>query len=334
MSKVTIQLEEIRKLGRQVLELYGATPEEAALVTEDYLEADLRGRFSHGLTFFKNAVQDFQRRGKYEIGAFEGSYLHIEGNSDIGHVVAREAIDLALPKLAERKIVSIGLSNISRFNTAGVIARYGAERGAVTLVFAYGGSSVVAPPGAKAAALNNTPIGIGIPHTDPLFVLDMATSERAWGHITVAKYNGEKIPQHWGVTEEGLPTEQPEQVKWLSPLGGYKGLGLGLALEIISGALVRVPVGSKGPGRDRGALLLLIDPTIFGHTAESFKEQVSGFLGELSEIPTVEGQPSISYPGQGSEQRYQEGLDSGVITLHQSAIDYMHEQLKQAGRSI
>ncbi|WP_141503861.1 Ldh family oxidoreductase [Paenibacillus luteus] len=328
MSTVTISIEELKDMGKKVLMKYGATEYEAEIITSDYLDADLRGHASHGFTFFKQAAGAFEGRGKYEAGPLEGSYLHIAGNYDLGSIVAREAIDLALPALPDRKIITIGITDVSRFNTAGVIARYGAERGAITLISAYGGMSVMAPPGGKGPAVNNTPLAIAIPHTNPLFVLDMAMSERAWGHLSIAKFKGETIPENWGVDEEGQPTENPADVKWLSPVGGYKGFGLSLALEIISGALVNVPIGAKGLKKNRGAFIQLIDPTIFGHTVDSFKEQVSGFLGELEHFPLAEGhEDKIRYPGQASEQRYQEALASGVITLHHSAIDYLRSQL-------
>jgi LDH2 family malate/lactate/ureidoglycolate dehydrogenase len=328
MSNVTIPIQELRELGRQVLLKYGATKREAEIVTEDYLDADLRGRFSHGFTYFRNAVEAFQDKGVYQVGPFDGSYMHITGNSDLGHIVAREAIDLAIPFLPDRKMISIGLTDITRFNCSGIIARYGAEQGAVTLVFAYGGTSVMTPPGGMAAAVNNTPLGIAIPHTDPLFVLDMATSERAWGHLTLAKYNQETIPSTWGVDQQGQPTTNPAEVKYLSPVGGYKGFGLALAFEMLGGALVNVPIGSKGPGKSRGALIQLIDPTIFGHTVESFREQVTGFLSEINAVPTVDPDKSITYTGQASEQRYREQVESGVITVHESVIQYLQKQLQ------
>ncbi|MFC3745312.1 Ldh family oxidoreductase [Paenibacillus sp. GCM10012306] len=328
MSTITIPIQELKDMGKKVLLKYGATEHEAEIIASDYLDADLRGRSSHGFTFFKQAVGSLEGRGKYEAAPLEGSYLHVAGNYDLGHIVARESIDLALPALAERKVITIGITDVSRFNCPGIIARYGAERGAITLISAYGGMSVMAPPGGKGAAVNNTPLAIAIPHTNPLFVLDMAVSERAWGHLSIAKFKGESIPEHWGVDEEGQPTENPADVKWLSPLGGYKGFGLALALEILSGALVNVPIGAQGLKKNRGAFIQLIDPTIFGHTVESFTAQVTGFLGELADIPLAEGHNvPITYPGQASEQRYQEALASGVITLHHSAIDYLRNEL-------
>lgn len=328
MSTVTISIEELKELGKKVLLKHGATAYEAEIITHDYLDADLRGHSSHGFTFFKQLVGSFEGRGKYTADPIEGSYLHINGNFDLGHTVARVAIDLALPHLAERKIMTIGLTDISRFNTAGVIARYGAQQGAITIISAYGGMSVMAPPGGKGAAVNNTPLAIAVPHTDPMFVLDMALSERAWGHISIAKFKGESIPEEWGVNEEGQHTRHAADVKWLSPIGGYKGFGLALALEILSGALVNVPIGAKGLKKNRGALIQLIDPTIFGHTTESFKEQVTCFLQELQGIPLVEGNDApILYPGQASEQRYREALAAGVVTLHHSAIDYLRSEL-------
>ena len=100
----------------------------------------------------------------------------------------------------------------------------------------------------------------------------------------------------------------------MQPFGGYKGYGLGLAFEILSGALVGTPIGSKGGLVDRGALILLIDPEAFGQSPDQFKEHVTTFLQEVTDDTTTNGS-LIHYPGQRGEEKYQKIISSGEITL-------------------
>ncbi|UUZ80149.1 Ldh family oxidoreductase [Paenibacillus sp. P26] len=320
MTYTSIAISELKKLAVQILVQKGASEQEAEIVAEDYLDADLRGRSSHGFASFSTAVEAFENRGKYQVERFEGSVLSIHGNGDSGHLVARDAIDLSLQRLQSQKVLAVGISDITRFNCPGAIARYGAERGAVTLVWEYGGKNLMVPHGGKQAAVSTSPFGIGIPHTDPLFVVDIALSERAIGFVELAKLKGEPIPETWGVDREGRPTADPHQVAAVNPFGGYKGFALALAFEILSGALVGVPIGSKGSLGRRGALILLIDPTLFGQSTEAFRDQVVAFLQEVTGTPAVDPSVPVTYPGQGSEARVRAQLEQGVLTLPEPVI--------------
>lgn len=297
----------------------GASEKEAKIVAEDYLDADLRGRSSHGFVSFAVALSAFPHAGHYQVQEHQGSVLSIEGNGDCGHVVAREAIDLALPHLSQQKVYAIGIREMTRFNCPGAIARYGAQAGAITIVLEYGGKNFMAPYGGIEATLSTNPIGIGIPGTDPLFVLDIATSERAIGYVELAKLAQESIPETWGIDEQGKPTTDPAQVRAMKPFGGYKGYALSAAFEILSGALVRVGIGQDGNLVSRGAFILLLDPTIFGHTMTSFSEQVMKFLTEMKSV-TPTGALQVNYPGELSEERYRQCLEAGQIWLPDEVV--------------
>ncbi|MEK8132251.1 Ldh family oxidoreductase [Paenibacillus filicis] len=317
----TIQIDELKNLATRILLAKGATEREARIVVDDYLDADLRGRTSHGFLSFGVALSSFDARGAYRAAPSKGPVLHIEGHGDVGHIVARDAIDLALSDPDRPKVQAIGISGISRFNCPGVIARYGAQQGLVTLVWEYGGKNLMIPHGGTEAALSTNPLGIGIPHTDPLFVVDIALSERAIGLVEVAKLSGQSIPESWGVDEKGQATTDPYRVAAVKPYGGYKGYALALAFEILTGPLVGTGAGSKGSLNDRGALILLIDPTAFGQTAEAFREQVTDLLREIGESPPADPAQPVAYPGQASDRRAAEVLSSGQLSLPISAID-------------
>jgi ureidoglycolate dehydrogenase (NAD+)/L-2-hydroxycarboxylate dehydrogenase (NAD+) len=70
---------------------------------------------------------------------------------------------------------------------------------------------------------------------------------------------------------------------------------------------------------------VLFDPTIFGHSIQSFTEQVSGFLQELDEVPASDVNVPVSYPGQRGEERFRQALKSGEISLHPSLIEQLRD---------
>jgi ureidoglycolate dehydrogenase (NAD+)/L-2-hydroxycarboxylate dehydrogenase (NAD+) len=68
---------------------------------------------------FSTAIAAFPHKETYKVKELSGSSLNIEGNGDCGHIVAREAIDLALQHLPKHKVFTMGICNITRFNTPG-----------------------------------------------------------------------------------------------------------------------------------------------------------------------------------------------------------------------
>ena len=67
----------------------------------------------------------------------------------------------------------------------------------------------------------------------------MATSQVAWGKVELAARAGRKLPLTWATDREGRPTDDPTVALHglMQPLGGYKGYGLALMLEILCGVL-------------------------------------------------------------------------------------------------
>lgn len=318
---IKISLDELKNICVQSLIKKGATPYEANIVFEDYLDAELRGRASHGFASFGVALGAFPHQGTFEVVNTAFSSITIEGHGDTGHVVARRGIDLGLKNLPNAKVCAIGLRNITRFNCPGSIARYAAKKGAIAIVLEYGGKNFMVPYGGKSAALSTNPIGIAIPDTDPLFVLDIATSERAIGYVALAKETHSSIPENWGVDQEGKATTNPSELRAMNAFGGYKGSSLAMAFEILSGALVGVPIGASGDLAKRGAFILLLDPTIFGQTKEEFQTKVSQFLKEIIHTSPQDETTPVTYPGQLGETKLQKHLKEGAIFLPKTVIE-------------
>jgi LDH2 family malate/lactate/ureidoglycolate dehydrogenase len=123
------------------------------------------------------------------------------------------------------------------------------------------------------------------------FVLDMATSQISYSQIKYYRQQGLQLPVGWALDEDGEPTSHPERVFALSPLGGYKGQGLAMLVQILSCLLPAMPLdhelehldtGSFKRGRQIGHFFLAIDPGRFvepGMFLQSLEQLLHGVRG-------------------------------------------------------
>ena len=86
----------------------------------------------------------------------------------------------------------------------------------------------------------NNPIAAAVPTFGQFpFVLDISLSAVAGGKLLVAAKNGEKIPVGWATDRDGRPTTDPQAGfdGFLLPLGGHKGFGLSLLVDLLCGVI-------------------------------------------------------------------------------------------------
>src|SRR6185436_1481725 len=95
--------------------------------------------------------------------------------------------------------------------------------------------------GGREARLGNNAFAVAVPAGKfPPIILDMATGAVAWGKIFVAQQENRKIPTSWALDKHGVPTDDPNAAAHqglIQPFGGYKGYGLSLLIDIVTGVL-------------------------------------------------------------------------------------------------
>jgi len=101
----------------------------------------------------------------------------------------------------------------------------------------------------------------------------------------------------------------------LSPAGGAKGYGLGLAIELLAAVLTGVAPGpmldAEGWRTHWGALILVLDPAAFTDVP-TFKAAVSAYLKQIKESRRAPGVHEILIPGERSYRTRREQLARGV----------------------
>jgi LDH2 family malate/lactate/ureidoglycolate dehydrogenase len=102
-------------------------------------------------------------------------------------------------------------------------------------------SPSVPPWQGREGRIGTNPICVSLPSTGAGgWLLDMATTTVAKNRIYKAVVSGQPtVPMGWAMDADGVPTQDTQKALsgLLMPLGGYKGSGLGMLVEILCGVL-------------------------------------------------------------------------------------------------
>jgi LDH2 family malate/lactate/ureidoglycolate dehydrogenase len=160
------------------------------------------------------------------------------------------------------------------------------------------------PTGGTAKIIGNNPFAMAVPTTREWpMVLDMATSVVAGGKLDVARSKGESIPLGWARDKDGNPTTDPVAARAgsLEPLGGPKGYGMALMLDVLAGVLSGGRFGGMlGTDDGRGGMaqfFMTIDVTRF-MPLDQFKARMDELIDQIHQSPKSPGVNRIYVAGE------------------------------------
>jgi LDH2 family malate/lactate/ureidoglycolate dehydrogenase len=301
---VTVSADEERALLADVLCSLGASSDEAHIVGDVLLEADLRGQCSHGILRLPTIAQRVRAGlirprvypriewGVSALGAMDAEH-------GFGHAMADRAMRIATDRARLTGIAAVTVRNNNHIGMIGYYAEHAARAGMVGIVMTTS-EALVTPYGGAEAMIGTNPIAIGFPARPEPFVLDMSTSATAMGKIIDRAQRGEPIPHGWAVGPDGQVTTDAHAAMAgaIMPFGGAKGSGLGLAVELLAGALVGAATGREVRGTldaqhpaSKGDLFIAIDPgSLFG--SGDLEERAGAYLDEIrSSRPSNPAEP-------------------------------------------
>ena len=313
----------LHKVATLILEGGGMPVEDAKIVADHLIAANLAGHDSHGIIQVISYI-DRIRKGhlnpntSIRILTESPTSAVIDGNWGFGYIVSTRAVEMAIEKAGANNVAAF---TILRQGHIGRLAYYTAtlaRAGMIGLMTSDSGrsSKLVVPFGGRIPSLGTNPISIAVPSNQegPVYI-DMATSVVANGKITLAKNRGEQVPLGWIIDAEGNPTTDPGNYAAILPLGGdqgYKGYGLSFMIEIFAGILTGIGYGIDPSGRHNdGCLLVALKVDAF-RPLEEFKRDVDDFILHLKRIPPAAGFNEILYPGElewrTAKQRSKDGI--------------------------
>jgi len=268
----------------------------AALITDHFLDAELRGAPTHGAERMRwlSGFRDLEPEAHPQLVERSEGLARWDGGGAVGYVALAEALDHeADPDLEGARLVVVGRC----FPTGrlGWFAERVARRGLMCLLVATSTPRIVHPDGGP-PLLGTNPICLALPGDDGPTVVDVSMGRVTYGTVLHAAARGALLPDGAARRPDRSAETDPAQViadrAGIVPFGAdqaYKGFAIAVAVELLCGALAGTD--------DYAAVALLAQP----------QADPVAWLRRVVEDRRV--------PGDHSRRRLDEALQRGSVTI-------------------
>jgi LDH2 family malate/lactate/ureidoglycolate dehydrogenase len=277
----------------------------------------------------------------------------IDAGGGLGQPVSYRAMEKAVQKAAEFGAGFAAVRNSNHFGIAGYYAMMALEHDCIGISMT-NAAVLVVPTFGRDAMLGTNPISVAAPAGEEWpFVLDMATSTVPRGKLEVYRRLEKSIPLGWATDESGTPTDDTGRVLdnlkeraggGLLPLGGagellggHKGYGLTLLVDVLCGVLPGAAYANMVYPKDKEGNPL---PSAIGHffgawrvdafrPVEEFKAGMDDLQQRLKNAPKAEGQDRIYIHGEKEYEEAERSARKGIPLNPKVAND-----LRQIGKEL
>ncbi len=297
----------LTKFATDILLAAGTPAHKAAIAAECLVASNLRGVDSHGIQLLPFYIEqilahEMDPAADGQVISESGSCLLFDGQNALGQWVAQTCCDHAIRIAREQGLGMAVARESNHFGAAAWWAQKMRAAGQIGIVMC-NASPIVPPWQGKEGRLGTNPICVALPGP---WLLDMATTTVAAGRIFKAYLNGQpEVPAGWAFDSNGYPTTETKAAYtgMLMPLGGYKGSGLAMMVEILCGVLSGGAMANEIGGiRYRGKTVrvsqtfLAIDIARF-MPVEEFTARIEKLVGIMKSTPSAPGYDEVLVAG-------------------------------------
>jgi LDH2 family malate/lactate/ureidoglycolate dehydrogenase len=323
-----VSARDLRTQLETLVRALGAPDDQARIVADNLVEADLRGVDSHGahlMALYHGRVRSGHLGPVTTLTTLDdrGSTVRLDGGIGFGQVAGVAAVDLAIERARSHGVAVVSVREITHVGALGYYTMRAAAQGCFAMAFQNGGT-IVPPFGGTTGLFSTNPFSYAVPAgRHPDVVYDVATTAAAGNKILLARKRGDaSIPEGWANDEHGYPTTDPaaasmSQLQWF---GGHKGFGIGLLVEIMAGVLADSSFGttehseSELTGWDRiakGASFVVLDVGRF-LPVDQFRDHVDRLIDDIHASDVAPGFDRVLVPGELEAERRAERLERGI----------------------
>ncbi|MBP6018549.1 MAG: Ldh family oxidoreductase [Burkholderiaceae bacterium] len=322
-----ISYSDLIEICAAVFRAVGVPSDVAEVVAENLAYGDLRGVSSHGVVrvpIYVRRVEEgvIDPNSQIVVEKESGSTLLVDGSNNFGAYVGISALRLGIKKAKDQGVCAIGIKGSNHYGLGAYYAAEAIKHGCL-LIAASNAPQTMAPVGGVRPFLGTNPLTIGVPTKNGApFMLDMATSVVARGRMMVAEKQGTQIPNDWAIDTEGNPTSDPTLALQgsLLPLGGFKGFGLAMALDILSGVLTGAGYGPSvnslyedfSKSQNVGHFFIVVDISKFIDINE-FQDRMQHYIDLLKKEPVHQDTTELFYAGELEHKKEQNSRKEGIV---------------------
>jgi LDH2 family malate/lactate/ureidoglycolate dehydrogenase len=330
--------------ARSLLIAHNVPEEDAATIAGCLVRAELRGVDTHGLCWlpiYLNRVRKglINPRPKLDLRHVTPVAAALDGDNGFGFVVGTRAMKEAIAMAREFGVGVVTAKRSTHYGMAANYALQAVDAGLMAMIFS-NASPAMPPWGGKDGMFGTNPFCMAAPagKHKPV-ILDMSPAVAARGKIRRAMRRGEPIPIGYALDGEGRPTTDATAALSgvVLPIGGYKGSGLSIFMDIfggvISGANFGGDVGDQARMFDRpqgvGHFFLAMRPNLFVPEDE-YRARMDTLIERVRSAPRAEGFAEILLPGE-PEDRHEANRRKTGIPYANAEVEALAAEAKLAG---
>ncbi|GFF28248.1 uncharacterized oxidoreductase YjmC [Aspergillus lentulus] len=342
-EKHYVSADNARTFVQSVLTGNGVSSENATIIADCLVRADLRGVDTHGINRIPSYMERIRQgvldaKANPVLNQITPVVAQVDGQNGFGFVAAHLGMKRAIEMAREFGIGFVSVKHSNHFGMSAWVVQQALDAGMMSLVLT--NSSPALPVwGGREKLMGVSPLACGAPAgKEKPFILDMAPSIAARGKIYKAARRGEKIPSDWALDGEGRPTDDPHKALEgvMLPMGGPKGSALAVMMDVFSGVLsgsafaghVTNPYDPSRPA-DVGHFLVAIKPDLF-MGLEEFKERMDYLYQRVVGSEKMAGVDRIYFPGEIEQITHEERLKTGIPYV-QAEIDALNREAEKVG---
>jgi len=318
----TVPAEQLTSFVEAILKGAGVPPHKAAVTAACLVSANLRGVDSHGiqlLTYYVDQLVsgEMDPLAEGRVISETGSCLHFDGQNGLGQWVAEKCCEHAVRIARDSGLALVVARESNHFGAAAWWAQKMREAGMIGIVMC-NASPIVPPWQGREGRMGTNPICMAVPGP---WLLDMATTTVAAGKVFKAFINGQpEIPAGWAFDSQGVPTTNTEAAYkgMLHPLGGYKGSGLAMMVEILcsvlSGGAMSTELGAirfRGKKVRNSQTFIAIDVARF-MPLDEFTARVEKLVHMMKSTPAAPGYDEVLVAGDPEWRMEEERRRNGI----------------------
>ena len=342
MAKVILDWDTAQRFITDAFVGAGVPREDAEICTDVLLESDRRGIESHGCNRFKPVYIDRIKAGiqqavtNMEIIKETETTAVIDGHHGMGQVIGYRAMNMAIEKAKRYGLGMVAVRNSCHYGIAGYYATMATKEGCIGMTGTNARPSVAPTLGVE-GMFGTNPYTVGIPTDEPFdFIFDCATSITQNGKVEYYERIGEDVHPGTVIDLDGNPVEGDAGVALKKirngtaalttlggigeALGGYKGYGFAMTVELLCAALQDGMYGKDLDGKDKDGN---IRPYHLGHffiaiDTEHFlgedvcRKKAGDILRAVRASKKAPGEERIYTAGEKEYDVWQSRKDSGV----------------------
>ncbi|WNO11594.1 Ldh family oxidoreductase [Teredinibacter sp. KSP-S5-2] len=314
----------------------GLSISDSTILVSNLIETSLSGIDTHGIRLLPTYISEFKQGGanispvfRFENELLSSAILDADGAN--GVIAGNAATDKAIEMARKTGIGMVLTKNSNHFGAASSFTKQAANQRLIAISLS-NSDALVALEGGTRPFLGTNPIAMTVPGLgDDCFELDFATSQISYSKVKYYLQNGIDLPQNWCVDENGSDSSTSQLYAALKALGGYKGQGIGLMVQVLTSVMSGMPYDHQlthlytppfDKPRQISHWIICFNPEIFIRY-EEFQSRVSELISE-ARINT----PSVILPGDKEKASREERLANG-IPIDDKDYDWVNELINK-----